>query len=355
MAAVAHVPSTTPLERTFAVTSWHARSYRRTWRATITTAFLNPIFFLLSVGVLLGQLIDDDRAQLGGLSYVEFVAPGLLAATAMQMGANDAMWPVMAGIKWLRTYHAVLATPVRVGELRDREERSGEEKHRDQREAVERRKPPVVAALETCGERRDRRIESEPREQRGEGREDGECGRDCSADRGDGCEDRGRGEDADRGPSHRPEHELRDANRRREHRVVGTEPLDARHHRPHRVVRAHLHRGGCQQARRDELDVGEPAELRAVVVDQLAEQHADREQEEDRVQERRRDRRTPRAAVAARVPGRHRRGALERRRRVRDGRHQSTSVRPVSVRKTSSSVLRRTSTLSTGTPRSCTA
>ena len=117
MAAVAHVPSTSPLERTFAVTSWHARSYRRTWRATITTAFLNPIFFLLSVGVLLGQLIDDDRAQLGGLSYVEFVAPGLLAATAMQMGANDAMWPVMAGIKWLRTYHAVLATPVRVGEL----------------------------------------------------------------------------------------------------------------------------------------------------------------------------------------------------------------------------------------------
>ena len=115
MAAVAH--ATTALDRTAAVTEWHARANRRTWRATITTAFLNPIFFLLSVGVLLGQLIDDDRAQLGGLSYVEFVAPGLLAAMAMQVGANDAMWPVMAGIKWLRTYHAVLATPVRVAEL----------------------------------------------------------------------------------------------------------------------------------------------------------------------------------------------------------------------------------------------
>jgi lipooligosaccharide transport system permease protein len=119
MAAVAHadVRVQSPLARTAAVTEWHARSYRRTWRATITTAFLNPVFFLLSVGVLLGQLIDDDQAQLGGLTYVEFVAPGLLAATAMQMGANDAMWPVMAGIRWLRTYHAVLATPVRVGEL----------------------------------------------------------------------------------------------------------------------------------------------------------------------------------------------------------------------------------------------
>jgi lipooligosaccharide transport system permease protein len=115
MSAVTY--STTPLYRTFVVTEWHARSYRRTWRATITTAFLNPVFFLLSVGVLLGKLIDDDQAALGGLSYVEFVAPALLAATAMQMGANDAMWPVLAGIKWLRTYHAVMSTPVRIGEL----------------------------------------------------------------------------------------------------------------------------------------------------------------------------------------------------------------------------------------------
>lgn len=118
MAAVA-VPAvpTNAFSRTVAVTEWHARSYRRTWRATITTAFLNPVFFLLSVGVLLGRLVDEGQASLGGLSYVEFVAPGLLAATAMQMGANDAMWPVMAGIRWLRTYHAVMSTPVRVAEL----------------------------------------------------------------------------------------------------------------------------------------------------------------------------------------------------------------------------------------------
>jgi lipooligosaccharide transport system permease protein len=116
MAAVAQ-SAMTPFARAAAVTEWHARSYRRTWRATITTSFLNPVFFLLSVGVLLGQLVDDGQASLGGLSYVEFVAPGLVAATAMQIGANDSMWPVMAGIKWLRTYHAVMATPVRVAEL----------------------------------------------------------------------------------------------------------------------------------------------------------------------------------------------------------------------------------------------
>ena len=119
MAAVAaRAVPTSALWRAYAVTEWHARSYRRVWRATITTALVNPIFFLLAVGVLLGGLVDRNSPEsLGGLSYVEFVAPGLLAATAMQMGANDGMWPVMAGIRWLRTYHAVIATPVRAAEL----------------------------------------------------------------------------------------------------------------------------------------------------------------------------------------------------------------------------------------------
>lgn len=105
------------VSRAGAVAAWHARTYKRVWRATITTAVLNPIFFLLSIGVLLGNLVDDGQADLGGLTYLEFVAPGLLAVTAMQIGTNDATYPVMAGIKWLRTFHAVVATPVRVSEL----------------------------------------------------------------------------------------------------------------------------------------------------------------------------------------------------------------------------------------------
>jgi lipooligosaccharide transport system permease protein len=105
------------VERTAAVAAWQARSFRRTWYATISTAFATPIFFLLSVGVLLGGLVDRSTGGLGGLSYLEFVAPGLLAATAMQIGTNQSTYPVMAGIRWLRTYDAVISTPVRVGEL----------------------------------------------------------------------------------------------------------------------------------------------------------------------------------------------------------------------------------------------
>jgi lipooligosaccharide transport system permease protein len=104
-------------QRTLAVVGWHARGFRRVWRASITVSFLNPIFFLVSIGLLLGSLVDRSNPDLGGLSYLEFVAPALLATTAMQTAASVTTFPVKAGLKWLRTYHAVVSTPVRVGEL----------------------------------------------------------------------------------------------------------------------------------------------------------------------------------------------------------------------------------------------
>ena len=103
--------------RIVAVVGWHARGYSHNWRGSITTSFLNPVFFLLSIGVLLGSLVDRSKPDLGGLDYLEFVAPALLATTAMQTASNMSTYPVLAGLKWLRTYHAVVSTPVRVSEL----------------------------------------------------------------------------------------------------------------------------------------------------------------------------------------------------------------------------------------------
>jgi lipooligosaccharide transport system permease protein len=108
---------TEAVARTGNVLAWHARAYRKTWRATLTVAFVNPLFFLLSVGVLLGGLIHRNAAGLGGLTYLQFVAPGLLAATAMQIGANESSFPILAGVKWARTYQAAVSTPLRVPEL----------------------------------------------------------------------------------------------------------------------------------------------------------------------------------------------------------------------------------------------
>lgn len=91
-----------------------AYQYKRTWRSSITTSFLYPVLYLAAMGVGLGSLVDKHAHQVGGVPYLDFIAPGLLAATAMQIGANEAMYPVMGAIKWMRTYFAMLATPLRV-------------------------------------------------------------------------------------------------------------------------------------------------------------------------------------------------------------------------------------------------
>jgi len=96
------------------VAEWNVAFFRRTWRTSITSSFLQPLMYLLGLGVGVGALVDrnDANGSLGGTSYVGFVAPGLLVTTAMMLGAMDSMWPVMAGLKWQRVYHALAATPL---------------------------------------------------------------------------------------------------------------------------------------------------------------------------------------------------------------------------------------------------
>jgi lipooligosaccharide transport system permease protein len=94
--------------------------YKRTWRGSLLSSTLNPVLFLAAMGLGLGSLVDKSAhssARLGGVNYLTFLAPGLLAAAAMQTAANESTWPVLASIKWRRTYHGMLATPLRVGDV----------------------------------------------------------------------------------------------------------------------------------------------------------------------------------------------------------------------------------------------
>jgi lipooligosaccharide transport system permease protein len=73
------------------------------------------VLFLLAFGVGIGALIDDDVAasrRIGDVPYLAFVAPGLLAAACMVTAMVESTWPVMAGIKWTRQYHGMLASPL---------------------------------------------------------------------------------------------------------------------------------------------------------------------------------------------------------------------------------------------------
>lgn len=93
-----------------------ARSYKRTWMGTVFSSFMSPVLFLTAMGLGLGSLVERGTG-LQGVAYVAFIAPGLMAATAMQTGAGDSAWALMSAIRWTRTFHAVVATPVRVADL----------------------------------------------------------------------------------------------------------------------------------------------------------------------------------------------------------------------------------------------
>jgi lipooligosaccharide transport system permease protein len=92
--------------------------YRRTWRGSIYSSVLSPVLFLGAIGLGLGALVNEhSKARLGGVSYLDFLAPGLLAATAMQTAVGECTYPVFGSVKWNRTYQAAAASPLRPADI----------------------------------------------------------------------------------------------------------------------------------------------------------------------------------------------------------------------------------------------
>jgi lipooligosaccharide transport system permease protein len=92
--------------------------YKRTWKGSAVTSFVMPLFYVLAMGVLLGGYIDASGNRLEGApSYLAFVAPGLVAAHAMQIATGETTWPVLGNLKWNRTYFAMVGTPLAVADV----------------------------------------------------------------------------------------------------------------------------------------------------------------------------------------------------------------------------------------------
>jgi lipooligosaccharide transport system permease protein len=100
-----------------AVRVWERQAlmFRRFWRTSVLGSFLQPLMYLMGMGLGVGALVDagdSSRELLGGSTYLAFVAPGLLAAAAMNVSAQDSLWPMMDGFKWSNAYRAMTATPL---------------------------------------------------------------------------------------------------------------------------------------------------------------------------------------------------------------------------------------------------
>ena len=93
-------------------TYWLMR-YRRTWRASIVMSVGNPLLFLIGVGAGLGHLVDHHgAAQMAGVSYAAFFAPGLLAAAAMQTAFLESSGQIARAAAPDGAYQSTVSTPL---------------------------------------------------------------------------------------------------------------------------------------------------------------------------------------------------------------------------------------------------
>jgi lipooligosaccharide transport system permease protein len=92
--------------------------YRRTWRSSIWSSLLGPLFYLGAMGFGLGTLVDKHgTASLGGVSYLDFVAPAILASGVMNTAMGEASYPVFGSVKWNKIYIGAQASPLRPADI----------------------------------------------------------------------------------------------------------------------------------------------------------------------------------------------------------------------------------------------
>ena len=84
---------------------------RHTW-LIIVTGFFEPLFYLLSIRVGFGSLVGDVEYAGQSIPYAEFVAPALMAASAMNGAVYETTMNVFFKLKHAKLYDAVLATPM---------------------------------------------------------------------------------------------------------------------------------------------------------------------------------------------------------------------------------------------------
>jgi lipooligosaccharide transport system permease protein len=115
---VDYVPRIVPLPaagtRFTRVVERNVRVYRRYW-AVFLTGFVEPLMFLGSIGLGVGALVHTLPGPGGRVvDYAAFVAPGLLATSAMNGAVIDTTFGFFVNYKYGKTYDAMLATPMRI-------------------------------------------------------------------------------------------------------------------------------------------------------------------------------------------------------------------------------------------------
>lgn len=86
----------------------NASMYRRTWKLNILPNFFEPVLYLVSIGVGVGSYVS----QMGGMSYIQFLAPGLVCVAAMNGASFEVTYNIYVRLNFERAYDVMMTTPV---------------------------------------------------------------------------------------------------------------------------------------------------------------------------------------------------------------------------------------------------
>ena len=107
-----------PVRRSTSVIERNVSTLRSSYWVVMATGFLEPVLYLFSIGVGVGQLIGDLPLPDGRVvSYAEFVAPAMLASSAMTGALSETTFNFFGKMKFMKLYDGILATPVRPMEI----------------------------------------------------------------------------------------------------------------------------------------------------------------------------------------------------------------------------------------------
>jgi len=100
-----------PSEATGLIVYRNYMAYRRAWYIFLS-GFLEPVFYLFSIGVGVGQIVTGFEFNGQDIPYAEFVAPGMLAASAMNGSLLDSTFNFFFKLKYNKLFDQMLATPL---------------------------------------------------------------------------------------------------------------------------------------------------------------------------------------------------------------------------------------------------
>ena len=90
-------------------------AYRRVWRGSVLSSFVLPILFVVGFGIVVGNIVDAGGRL--GTPYLDYIVPGMLASSIVNIAFGESAWPIMSKFKWIRLYHGWIAAPLRIADI----------------------------------------------------------------------------------------------------------------------------------------------------------------------------------------------------------------------------------------------